>query len=112
MEPPVKNPYVVEITVCEDDIDAQNHVSNVRVLDWANRAAIAHSDALGFDMARYREIKGVFVVRRHEIDYYAPADYSEGKILERRVKLILDVIMARIMFHKEQFTFRREIDKP
>jgi len=46
------------------------------------------------------------------IDYYAPADYREGKILERRVKLILDVITARIMFHKEQFTFQREIDTP
>jgi 2-hydroxy-3-keto-5-methylthiopentenyl-1-phosphate phosphatase len=52
------------------------------------------------------------LARADRIDYFAPADYREGKILERRVKLILDVIMARIMFHKEQFTFRREIDKP
>jgi 2-hydroxy-3-keto-5-methylthiopentenyl-1-phosphate phosphatase len=52
------------------------------------------------------------LARASRIDYFAPADYREGKILERRVKLILDVIMARIMFHKEQFTFRREIDKP
>jgi len=50
------------------------------------------------------------LARADRIDYYAPADYREGKILERRVKLILDVITARIMFHKEQFTFRREID--
>ena len=52
------------------------------------------------------------LARADRIDYFAPADYREGKILERRVKLILDVIMARIMFHKEQFTFRREIEKP
>lgn len=52
------------------------------------------------------------LARADRIDYYAPADYREDKILERRVKLILDVIMARIMFHKEQFTFRREIDTP
>lgn len=52
------------------------------------------------------------LARADRIDYYAPADYREGKILERRVKLILDVITARIMFHKEQFTFQREIDTP
>ena len=51
------------------------------------------------------------LARADRIDYYAPADYRAGKILERRVKLILDVIMSRIMFHKEQFSFQREIDK-
>jgi phosphoserine phosphatase len=45
------------------------------------------------------------------IDYYAPADYRPGKTLERRVKLILNFIIARIMFHKEQFSFRREMNK-
>ncbi|MGD9332705.1 MAG: HAD family hydrolase [Desulfobacterales bacterium] len=52
------------------------------------------------------------LARANRIDYFAPADYRAGKTLEKRVKLILDVIMARIMFHKEQFTFRREIEKP
>jgi len=49
------------------------------------------------------------LARANRIDYYAPADYRPGKTLERRVKLILDVIIARIMFHKEQFSFRRDI---
>lgn len=77
MEPPVRNPYVVRIKVSEADIDAQGHVSNVRVLDWANQAAIAHSAALGYDVPRYKEIRGIFVVRRHEIDYHAPAYLGE-----------------------------------
>ena len=51
------------------------------------------------------------LARAKRIDYYAPADYRAGKTLERRVKLILDVITARIMFHKEQFTFQREVDR-
>ena len=45
------------------------------------------------------------------IDYYAPADYRAGKTLERRVKLILNLIIARIMFHREQFSFRREMTR-
>ena len=45
------------------------------------------------------------------IDYYAPADYRSGRTLDRRVKLILNLIIARIMFHKEQFSFQREMRK-
>ena len=52
------------------------------------------------------------LARANRIDYFAPADYRAGKTLERRVKLILDVIVARIMFHKEQFSFRKGIERP
>jgi acyl-CoA thioester hydrolase len=72
--------FVLPVRVAPGDIDAQGHVSNVRVLDYMNQAAIAHSDALGFDVARYREVGGIFVVRRHEIDYLASA--YEGDELE------------------------------
>jgi hypothetical protein len=51
------------------------------------------------------------LARAERIDYYAPADYRPGKTLERRVKLILNLIIARIMFHREQFSFRRGIRK-
>lgn len=72
MEPP-PNAYALPLRVTRDDLDAQGHVSNVRVVDWMNRAAIAHSEAVGLDLARYRRLGGTFVVRRHEIDYLAPA---------------------------------------
>lgn len=49
------------------------------------------------------------LAKANRIDYFAPADYRPGKTLERRVKLILDLIIARILFHKEQFAFRRHI---
>lgn len=71
------NAFRFEITVVPADIDAQEHVSNVRVLDWMNQAAIAHSEALGFDVPRYQAIGGIFVVRRHEIDYLAPGYLGE-----------------------------------
>lgn len=73
MKPPVRNAFRLEIEVAPPDIDALDHVSNVRYVDWMNRAAVEHSNALGWDLARYREIGGVFVVRRHEIDYLASA---------------------------------------
>src|SRR5579872_3090212 len=73
MEPPVRNPFVLRFTVTADDIDELDHVSNVRIVHWMNRAAVEHSRSLGFDVKRYRELGGVFVVRRHEIDYLASA---------------------------------------
>lgn len=69
----VPRPFVLRVTVDAADIDAQSHASNVAVVDWMNRAAIAHSAALGFDAAAYRRLGAMFVVRRHEIDYLRPA---------------------------------------
>lgn len=77
MEPPVPNAFALRLVVHKDDVDAQGHASNVRFLDWMNRAAIAHSEAVGMDLTRYRALGGTFVVRRHEIDYMAPAFEGE-----------------------------------
>jgi acyl-CoA thioester hydrolase len=73
MQPPVKNPFELRFTVTAEDIDELDHMSNVRVVHWMNRAAVEHSLSVGFDVKRYKELGGVFVVRRHEIDYLASA---------------------------------------
>ena len=51
------------------------------------------------------------LAKANRIDYFAPANYKKGKKLEKRVKLILDLIIAKIMFQKEQFAFRRDMEK-
>jgi acyl-CoA thioester hydrolase len=73
----VGRPFILRVTVGPHEIDAQGHASNVAVLDWMNRAAIAHSAALGFDADAYRRLGGMFVVRRHVIDYHAPAQRGD-----------------------------------
>lgn len=45
----------------------------------------------------------------NRIDYFAPATYEKGKKLEKRVKLLLDVIVSNILFEKEKFSFQREV---
>jgi hypothetical protein len=37
------------------------------------------------------------------IDFFAPADYRQGRTLERRLRLILDMMIARIAYHRELF---------
>ncbi len=47
----------------------------------------------------------------NRIDYFAPANYKKGKKLEKRVKLLLDLIVAKIILEKEKFSFQREMRK-
>ena len=61
------------ITVTDADLDELGHASNIGYLRWLQDAAVAHSSSVGLGFARYVELGGVFVVRRHEIDYLRPA---------------------------------------
>ncbi len=71
--------YTLELVASPDEIDELNHVSNLVYLRWVLRAAQSHSAAVGYDYPAYRQLGAVFVVRRHEIDYLAPA-YAGDRI--------------------------------
>ena len=71
--------YRLEIVASPDEVDELNHVSNLVYLRWVLRVAQAHSSAVGYDYPAYEELGAVFVVRRHEIDYLAPA-YAGDRI--------------------------------
>lgn len=60
-------------TVEPDEIDAQEHVHNLRYLQWTLWAAGRHTDAIGWD--RPNELKRGFgwVVREHSIQYRGAA---------------------------------------
>ena len=45
----------------------------------------------------------------NRIDYFAPADYRRGRRLEKRVKTMLDLIIANIFFEREKFEFQQEL---
>ena len=68
-------------TVTADHIDVLGHVGNLVFLDWLLEAAQAHSDAVGLSWERYRELGGVFVVRRHEFDYLGSAYASDPLVI-------------------------------
>jgi acyl-CoA thioester hydrolase len=55
------------------DIDELGHVSNIAYVRWIQEVAKAHSAAVGLDHAAYLRLGAVFVVRRHEVEYLAPA---------------------------------------
>lgn len=63
--------HTIEVTT--DDIDALGHASNIAFVRWVQDVAVAHSEAVGFDYEAYRTLGGIFVIRRHEVDYLRPA---------------------------------------
>ena len=71
--PAARRPFVLPYTVTEHDIDEQGRANNVEILRWMNIAAVAHSLAVGLHVERYTALGGMFVVRRHEVDYRLPA---------------------------------------
>lgn len=60
--------------VADDEIDTLiGHVNNLAYLRWNQTAALAHSAAQGWPVARYRALGAGWVVRTHEIEYLQPA---------------------------------------
>jgi acyl-CoA thioester hydrolase len=82
--------HAMAITVADGDIDNLDHASNIAYVRWIQDVAVAHSAAVGMDFEAYRRLGGVFVVRRHEIDYMRPL--LRGDRLE--VRTWIDSAMA------------------
>jgi acyl-CoA thioester hydrolase len=85
--PRVNEPAIfrLELRVADDDIDALGHANNVTFVRWIQEVALAHSAAVGFDLAAYQRLGGAFVVVRHEVDYVRPA--LRDDVLEARTWL-------------------------
>lgn len=60
-------------TVVSADIDDNNHVNNLRYLEWILAAAIGHSEAVGWPRERYVQLGATWIVRSHNIEYLRPA---------------------------------------
>ena len=76
-------------------MDSVGHVNNAVYLHYVEDAAIEHARALGFDEARWREFGGVWVVRRHEIDYKLPAVAGDELDVTTRITAIERVQATR-----------------
>ncbi|MGD8862786.1 MAG: thioesterase family protein [Myxococcales bacterium] len=84
-EPTTPAEFRLELDVADDDLDELGHVNNAVYVRWLQDVAWAHSRAVGFGLPEYTALGGVFVVRRHEIEYLLPAGKGD------RVQLITHV---------------------
>lgn len=65
--------FITQLRVRHYEMDALGHVNNAIYQHYLEQAGLEHSEHLGFTVERYRELGGVFVMRRLEIDYLRPA---------------------------------------
>lgn len=71
-----------ERTIRDVDLDQLGHVNNTVWVQFIVELADAHSTANGFGWKVYRELGGMWIVRRHEIDYIQPATLGERLVEE------------------------------
>ncbi|MBD2101795.1 thioesterase family protein [Leptolyngbya sp. FACHB-261] len=65
--------FTTQLRVRYHEMDPLGHVNNAVYLHYLEQAAIEHSEYLGFGEARYRELGGIFVLRRMQVEYLRPA---------------------------------------
>jgi acyl-CoA thioester hydrolase len=68
-----EKPYLIELQVQADEIDALGHANNAVYVSWLERCAWSHSQSLGLDLAEYQRLDRAMAIIRHEVDYLASA---------------------------------------
>ena len=97
-------PHVLPVVVTDGHIDLMQHVNNVHYLQWLENVAWDHSVSLGMRPEDYTRLGQGMVVRRHELDYVAPA------LLDDRVLLATWIVgLDRLSLHR-RYQFVRESD--
>ncbi len=66
-------PFTTRLRVRHYEMDSLGHVNNAVYLHYLEQVAFEHSEALGFDLPRYAEIGGVFVLRKLAVEYLRPS---------------------------------------
>ena len=81
--------------VLDEEIDAQEHVHNLRYLQWSLWAARDHSAAWGWNSAAYLARKFGWVVRDHQITYRVAALANDELIIRTWVSEINPIASYR-----------------
>jgi acyl-CoA thioester hydrolase len=103
-------PFTLPATPQAHDIDGLNHTNNAVYVQWCERVAWAHSQALGLDLHDYHRLNRAMAIRRSEYDYLLPSVLgdaltlgtwlvaSDGKLtMERRFQLIRNSDQATLL---------------
>lgn len=103
LEPPA-NAFSHRFGVPTTDIDMLGHAGNVAWVRWVNEAAQAHSEAVGLDLAAYRELGVIWVVRRHDIEYLAAAFEGEQLVATTWIESLRGATSVRRTVFKREST--------
>jgi len=104
------HPFTLPVVPRRDEIDGLNHTNNAVYVQWCEKVAWAHSEALGLSLADYRRLDRAMAIRRGEYDYLLPTVVddeltlatwllaSDGKLtMERRFQLVRNRDRATVL---------------
>jgi len=74
-------PHLLPVMPGAGDIDGLNHTNNAVYVQWCERVAWSHSEALGLGLADYRRLDRAMAIRRGEYDYLLPTAAGEALTL-------------------------------
>ena len=100
-----KDIYVHSLSVDKTAIDPNNHVSNIKYIEWMQDTAIAHSNELGFSYNRFKELGTVWIVKSHQIDYIRPILLNDEIEITTWISKIVKSRFTR------EYSFARKTDK-
>ena len=70
-------PYILDLTVGDQDIDGMGHANNACYVIWCERCAWEHSRSLGLSVSDYHRLNRGVAIQRASYDYVAPAFAGE-----------------------------------
>lgn len=96
--------FTTQLRVRHYEMDTLGHVNNAVYQHYLEQAAVEHSESLGFSFERYRQIGGVFVLRKIEIEYRRPAIAGDTLLISTWVESMRGPRAVR------RYEIRREAD--
>ena len=95
--------------VSNEDLDALNHVNNVRYVDWINEAAKLH-----WNLAAPKRLKDQYywVVLRHQIDYKGPAFLNDTLLIKTFVRQSEGVKSFRVPVQRRHLSREHAVPPP
>lgn len=72
------DPFTLRLIVAADEIDDYQHVNNAAYVRWLDRAAWAHSTALGISIEDCKRMDRGMAVLRSQLEYLAPAFLNDA----------------------------------
>jgi acyl-CoA thioester hydrolase len=97
--------YTQELEIQPQHCDVQNHLNNVVYVQWVQDVAIAAYRSKGYSRAMDEGKNIIWFVRRHEIDYLAPAFVGET------IRAATWVERGTLSTFFRQTEFTREVDQ-
>lgn len=74
-------PHRLDVTPQPHDIDGLNHTNNAVYVQWCERVAWSHSEALGLSIEDYQRLDRAMAIRHGHYDYLLPSFEGETLVL-------------------------------